>query len=311
MEQSALGHDPWWIQGRPFQYQRNAVISGLRTAQPLEWGGIYFASLPEGALLDHVPRMIVEALGSDNLSRAVKMSVPCELSPAFYVPGSSDQVPLQESNPMPPLNNFSRAMSLQCSSHVMYKAEWVDYGDLLAFDPIHGQQWSYGMPPHDLEVLGLPPHTVELTEEHLAGAMSLLEKLAARDDRRSSVNVAIRRWMNSKQDVDFPDKFIELRIALEALYAKGGKGSLTSQVEKHGAWHLAAKPAEMSDYRTKLRTLYKLASDAIHNRKEIEFSDDNRTLLVDGQDLCRSGILKRLDEDQEPDWGKLILGKDA
>ena len=73
-----------WVEGKPFQYQRNAVISGLRTDQPLEWRGMYFANLTEGALRDHVPIRIVDELGSDNLSRAVKMSVLCELRPALY-----------------------------------------------------------------------------------------------------------------------------------------------------------------------------------------------------------------------------------
>ena len=208
-----------WVEGGSFEYRRLAVISGLSTSEPFEWQGMHFSSLPEGALRDHVPIGIVDGLGSDSLSRAVKMSVPCELRPAFHVPGPSDQVPLRESDATPPLNKFSEALSLQCNSHVVYKAEWTHYGDLLAFEPRYGKQWGFNLPPHDLEVHGLPPDAMELTEENLAGAMSLLLKLVARDDLRDRVKVAIHRWMKSKRDIDYPDQSIELRIALEALYA--------------------------------------------------------------------------------------------
>ena len=58
-----------------------------------------------------------------------------------------------------------------------------------------------------------------------------------------------------------------------------------------------------------LRDAYHLGSKAVHASR-FESSEETRKLLTDAQELCRKGILKRLDEDERPNWNELILGKE-
>ena len=115
--------------------------------------------------------------------------------------------------------------------------------------------------------------------------------------------------MRSKRQKGYVDKFIELRIALEALYlqGKGTRGEMGFRLANYGAWHLGADFAERRKYRTLLSRVYREASGAVHTA-EVADTEANRELLSEAQDLCRMGILKRLDEGKAPDWDELILG---
>ena len=226
---------------------------------------------------------------------------------------------------------FCEVLSLSCNHRVALKVGWSDYGDLVLFHPhflgVRSYECGDGLfgsrteiTPDDLirprregELMVQPHFKVELTREHLTMATDLLAKLGPSWKRRKSIRVAIDRWLRSKRDIDFADQFIELRIALEALYVGGGRGGYTSQVANRGAWYLGSDFTERNEYHRKLRAAYGLASGAVHG-DEIEYSQENRIQLAEAQDLCRKGILKRLDESKEPDgnyWNELILGKDT
>lgn len=43
---------------------------------------------------------------------------------------------------------------------------------------------------------------------------------------------------------------------------------------------------------------------------EISDAEDSHELLREAQDLCRKGILKLIDEGEDPDWSAVTLGKD-
>ena len=312
-----------WAQGQPLQYQVNAVFGGLKISQPLGWfDGAYFATLPNSTaeIRDYLPWGSVGQFGVENFLGDVKLSIHCEVRPALYSPHTSNET-LEETwayGKVQPFafKTFCEALSLSCNHRVALKVRWSDYGDLVLFHPLfYGGGYEYGdgfsgsrteinqddltRPRREGELV--QPHLeVELTQEHLAMATDLLAKLGPRWERRKNIRVAIDRWLRSKRDIDFTDQFIELRIALEALYVKSDRQSKTSQIANHGARHLGSDPIERSEYQKKLRTVYELASKAVHEG-EIEYSEKNRIQLAEAQDLCRKGILKRLDESKEPD----------
>ena len=114
--------------------------------------------------------------------------------------------------------------------------------------------------------------------------------------------------MKSKSsELSFLDQFIELRIALEALYLDSPEGELRFRLASHGSWHIGKNVEERKRYYQTLLQMYKLASNAVHGG-EIKKNKKNEELLKGAQDLCQKGILKRLREKATPNWGNLILG---
>ena len=74
-----------------------------------------------------------------------------------------------------------------------------------------------------------------------------------------------------------------------------------------GAWYLGSDLQERRNIRKKLVDVYDQASEAVHSG-EVDFNEDNCQLLLDGQNLCRRGILKFLNDGPPPNWGDLVLG---
>ena len=103
------------------------------------------------------------------------------------------------------------------------------------------------------------------------------------------------------------DKFIDLRIALEALYLERLEGEMGFRLATYGAWHLGRSLAERREYRAVLRKAYQVSSKAVHSG-ELSNTEQTRDLLAQAQDLCRRGILRRLGEKQKPKWENIILG---
>ena len=98
-----------------------------------------------------------------------------------------------------------------------------------------------------------------------------------------------------------------MRIALEALYLERLEGEMGFRLATHGAWHLGESVAERREYGAVLRKAYHTSSKAVHSG-ELNDTAEARDLLARAQNLCRSGILRRLGEKQEPKWDDIILG---
>ena len=109
------------------------------------------------------------------------------------------------------------------------------------------------------------------------------------------------------------DSFIDLRIALEALYLKDFTNEYSQEMRFRlalfGAWHLGDDLEKRQTIRKTLRDAYDRASGVVHGR-DLEFNESNRKLLADAQDLCRRGILRLIEEGipSPEEWGDLILG---
>ena len=105
---------------------------------------------------------------------------------------------------------------------------------------------------------------------------------------------------------DLTDRFVDLRIALEALLLPDGTDrQLSYTLAVRGAWLLGEGAAGRREAWRILRNVYGTASKLVHGGT---MKADNMTLLTEAQGLCRKGILRVLDKGKVGDWDGLILG---
>ena len=121
----------------------------------------------------------------------------------------------------------------------------------------------------------------------------------ARKQAGRSPERAIKRWIESKRpDAALDDRFADLRIAFESLYAPESRAELSFRVAFLGAWHLGADYADRRRYYDLLRETYKQSSAAVHDG-DVKNTEKNRETLANAQQACREAILKRLAEPAE------------
>lgn len=149
-----------------------------------------------------------------------------------------------------------------------------------------------------------------ISEERLRDLISNIAK-----QRQKHIDVAISRWRKSKESFNgLADQFIDLRVALEALYLNSldskYRGEMRFRLALCGAWHLGAGVEERKSIRKTLLDAYDIGSSAVHGGT-LDYNADNQSLLSEGQRLCRLGILKILEEGPPVDWSALIMGTDG
>lgn len=303
-----------WINGQPLCYQTKGLLTGVYVDEPLVLkGGLRIEQLPKRSSeilpFRHAPPSMI---GSDDshveLTGSTLLSVDCEALPAFYRPSGSGIAweTVQRSRKVSEVAGFSidtfcEALSLACNHSIRCRNSWGFYGDLRQFNRI--VSWGRGIAyvPHQWQ-------QARLSRKELSHARKLLALINARNTARRGLRMAIHRWINSKsEETPFVDRFIEIRIALEALYLKERFGEMRFRLATNGAWHLGSNPQERREYYDLLRTAYDRSSKAVH-AADIEDTEANRKLLARTQDVCRRGILKCLSEIAEPNWDDLILG---
>ena len=292
-----------WASGKAVTYQLCAVLTGIRSDYfpKMEEESIRLEALQSSsdALIAHLPFDSIRSLGSSTLLGQIKVTIDCAADPALYRPGKEKPTYKRTWSrgtvPDDLLDTLCESLSLACNEYVAWIVRWIDLGELEVFKHSTGMHSSYSF-RHE----GAPLDRTEIAQWDVMEARRLLLLRLENKGKSLGLDIAINRWRRSKKRITITDQFIELRIALEALYVKSDRQSKTSQIANHGARHLGSDPIERSEYQKKLRTVYKLASKAVHEG-EIEYSEKNRIQLAEAQDLCRKGILKRLDESKEPD----------
>ena len=299
-----------WIEGEPFRYQSKALLTGVTVDRPLVLKeGLRITQLPKSLdeLYSQVPLLDLHMHmhGISDLLGGVMLSVNCTATPTLYRLRKDE---FQASNfhciwelgeiPGLSLDTFCDALSLACNHCVRWNVNWGDYGDLEEFSPM-----SVGTRFVNIR-RGV---TTCLSQKHLDQARDILiDRHNGRAPR--GLSTAISRWINSKSfETRFLDRFIELRIALEALYLKNTGDGKGFRLASYGAWHLGDSPGERRRYYDTLRRVYSRASNVVH-AGDIQDKPETRDLLAAAQDACREGILKRLKEPAEPNWDEVILG---
>ncbi|MDE0529566.1 MAG: hypothetical protein OXH85_12890 [Truepera sp.] len=312
-----------WIDGEPLHFRSEALLSGATVGQPLALteAGVRIDPLPESPadLAASLPPLSA-GLYSDRsfygaFRKGVRLSIDCRLGPVFYKP-SKDETDRPDFRgtwihgkiPAPPPFMFCEALSLACNHCIRWALWWHDYGGLEQLNAAVGPVMYHDDIPREMA-------TIHLSEEHLKEMLKIYLMRHGSEAPRPQLDMVIARWMKSKGFLaqrgvlGLADQFIDLRIALEALYlGRQYGGEKGFRLATYGAWHLGADPTERSKYHKTLRGAYNRASDAVHSG-EVKNTPEVREQLTTAQDLCREGILKRLFEDPEPEWDKLIMGE--
>ena len=301
-----------WMAGNPLYYQIIVLIVGVTIDQPLALqAGIRITNLPMSS--NEFPNSLPD-FGSAASPAAylggVILSIDCEAVPVLYKPQrrQDEGWRLEEviqhtwSLKKSSLDKFCESLSLACNGCIRYKQFWRDYGELNAFsDPSS----KGGMPMKLISDKGIE---IPLSQEHLELAWDIHRRRNSTNEKQG-LSTAISRWVNSKRpESDLADQFIDLRIALEALYLKRNhKGGMSFRLAVHGALHLSADINERRKYYKNFSDAYSRASKAVHEGI-LKNTPENRKLLATAQDLCRDGILKKLKGEEEPNWDDMILG---
>ena len=198
-------------------------------------------------------------------------------------------------------HDFFDALSLSCNHCIRPSDVWMDMGDIVAFG-----DGSFSLPWRVFQMMETSPST-PLSQERLENAWECLVMRSNLQGQIASLDVSISRWMKSKQsESSLTDKFIELRVSLEALFLDNAQHELRFRLATQGAIYLGDSLEKREKFHKILLSAYDAGSTAVHG-KEVDKS--KRGLLKDAQDLCRMGILKILAEGTKPDWKKLVLGE--
>ena len=316
-----------WIDGKPLVYRTKVLLGGVAVDQTLELQeGIQITPLPRSTdeLLVHLPPHSTMFHGYHNFLGGVVLSVDCQVKPALYKPQANDLPRNNSKRTMATgqlaglsLDTFFQALSLASNNSISPKLSWQDFGDLKEFNPGFGNGMSWTTVPGTFDPPFMRP-TVNLSQENLMQAKGIYLDLQANARNKREIRTALDRWMKSKlstmilpgrsiPDRSLPDCFIELRVALDALYLKNITGELKFRLATYVAWHLGSDFLERRQYHATISRMYDLASKAVHTG-EIKNTPETLDVLTVTQDLCRQGILKRLKEENEPNWKEMILG---
>ena len=298
-----------WIEGEPFHYKAKALLLGVNIDQPLGLEeGIHLSPLPNSSadIPPHLPPISMRHGYVDFLG-CVVLSIDCKAEPAFYLPPKgefSNKLKHTWANGKIPelsIDTFCEALSLACNNHVYWKFFWRDFEGLEELNPGFS-----GMSHADVPIWG---SGILLLQEHLEQTREIHLTRSSFGEKSRHLDTAVSRWIKSKRsNATLADRFIDLRIALEALYLENDhEGERRFRLAVRGAWHLGANLAERRKHYETLLNAYSRASRVVHaGEKNVKKEDEN--LLAAAQDVCREGILKRLKENQKPDWDNMILG---
>ena len=294
-----------WAVGEPLHYSTCMVLSGLSIDRPMSMdGGFHFTTLPQSsdALANELPLGVDFRLGTTSMAGATKVAIECQDSPVLFRPGALPEIQTVTYGSRRDFlyADFCGALGLACNRRVSWTITWRDFDELAVFG--NGVRSGHATGP-DTDP---DPASTPVSREQLEHAGQVLSRI--HQGANPPLRVPVQRWMSSKRQAGLADCFIDLRIALESLYLNQSGPELGFRLATHAAWHLGADADERQAHHQTLRDAYRIASTAVH-RGEVANTEENRRLLADAQDLCRLGILKRLEEDGEPDWNALILGQ--
>ena len=302
-----------WERGEPITFESHIVLDGVSVEQPFETPhGIRVVALPRASdeISAELPPPLSHSIGIMGLAGEAKLIVTNTARSGVF----REQEPTMEEYDVgvvsgPPtfsgrsLDLLSRSLALAGNGSVWWRAAWSESPVWRAFGQL------------DLHTMYHPAarsrHKTPLDLKTLLYALTLFERQLGDESVPSRLSLAIDRWVMSKGGRSLDDRFIDLRIVLEALYLSGDfqPGEYAFRVAFYGAWHQGVDFQDRERIFRCLRHLYGRASRAVHGNTK-GYTDKERELLTDVQDLCRRGIIKVLEHGQ-PNFRNLALGADA
>ena len=316
-----------WAGGKPREYKILVVLTGVHIDDSIELAqGPRMCRLPTSS--DLLPVSIPDTnMRSDALANMLGLTlleIDAATHPAFFMPLNRGDVEtpmhtqtvLGECSP----DTFFLALSLLCGQRVGLGWAWSDYGEAGFFtrgmrsgllgsgqvSSIRTGGWSVTS-TGVVELASFAPPASNLDEQGLRRAWELRNELQSRLDSDQRFQLAVTRWAKAATPgVINPDRVIDLRIALEALYLDSTEGELGFRLSLTGARHLRTDLDDRKAVRKSLADFYRLASGVIHG-SHIGRSADV-TMVDTATDLCREGILKLVEQRHKPNWTDILLG---
>ena len=299
-----------WLDGQPIRYKVVGLVDGLSVNEPLALeNGIEVRRASRW--LPPIPgNVVIARLPQERRAGSAEVSFDVSAQPAFFryedpmeygAGGKVIHTWAGGDFSTSMLHDFCEALSLSCNRCVRPVDVWQDDGDTAAFC-----DGSSSLPWRRIRATESSVAT-PLTQEMLEGAWKIYRMRQSVLKVKSTVDVTVERWVNSKQqESSLRDKLIELRVALEVLFLDNAQGESRFRLAMHGAWLLGASVEERDRYYDALLRAYGAGSTAVHGG---EVSAKHKEQLTAGQELCRDGILKMLRLGHTPEWRTLVLGK--
>ena len=305
-----------WAHGGRLTFETRVVLGRLHASETFSLSnGLGIVVLPRTSsdLGEWLP-VGLDIATSDYLGRTI-LRIPCTVAPCLTKPPPATGQPagarleswqmtvgIKPNWGLPPggISKLIRALSLVCNVAVETPLIWTNYGEHVHFGERHGVA-NMGTGE------ALPPRTeeCELTADNLKEAIRLQPHV---HNPPGDVETALRYWLKSKdQRLELADRLVYLRTALEALFLdKNRQGELTFRLATNGAWYTGRNRVDRRNRYDVLNAVYGAASSAVHGRR---MKNDATGLLVQGQDICREGIMKRIRSTQQPNWLDIVFGR--
>ena len=202
------------------------------------------------------------------------------------------------------LFSLLRGLSVVCNTSVESQYQWSHSVALQrAFGDESGEGWGSSGRPGGQRVAPAVPLTESLLEEALSVSSNFQ---TAPEPVSELVERVYARWENSLRESRPQDQLIEMRIALETLFAGEGQHEARLRVAYHGAKYLGESPEARERLFKDLKTIYSTASTLIHGETPRR-SLDLRQLAQRAQEICRDAIRKMVSDADVPDWTDLML----
>ena len=318
-EQSVTEAIAGWCQGQPVEIRMTTVVSGLHVSETVVPRGD-IELVPLGLSTTELPRlpMFQGDKASDYLGLTlVRLAV--RATPAVFRPNAEGKVGTVRSRSARgiDLELLRDALSLVADRHVALSRMWLEYPHAWGFC-VSGPTSTIGTgrpKPREWKEMrsGAGPTVIKLHDDASTDSVDPREVDSIMDalpGANRKLKIAVDRWRRSMaEDADLEDRYIDLRIALEAIYLKDFINERSQEMRFRlalfGSWHLGADFEERRSIRRVLRDAYDTASKAVH---EGELPKATKPTLLKAQHLCRRGLLKLLREGPPDDWGDLVLG---
>ena len=319
-----------WTSGEPWKYKILVILSGVHIDESIGLDeGPRMSKLPTSSNLLPVslPTKLTHGESAASILGHTLLEIDASTRPAFFVPSVEDgERPVFDTwtalGACPP-DAFFLALSLVCGQRVDLAWKWVDFGDVGSFTRGHNSglagsgrglqrlssSWSFEQSSGDITLGEYSPPVANLSGEGLQRAWDLRNELQRRLSKDQRFQVAVSRWRRAATPgVMNPDRVIDLRIALETLYLDSNDGELGFRLSLTGARHLKDKLEDRRAVRKSLADFYRLASRVIHGAPIKPKDQASALALVDkASDLCQEGILKIVEQRQQPKWIDVLL----
>ena len=298
--QSATGAVAAWCRGQPVEVRMATVLTGLLLSKTVELqGGAEL--MPLGLSTAELPRLpMFQGDSAEDYLGLTLARLRLSTSPALFRPGNDENEKAVRSRSDRGINFqlVRDALSLSANRHVALSRMWLEYPGAWAFC-ISGPKLTIGIDrpkPRRRKVTwsGGGPTVIELPDDATPDSVDLREvesTITSLQCASRKLRIAVDRWRRSMvEEAKLEDRFIDLRVALEAVYLKDfineHSQEMRFRLALFGAWHLGADLQERRSIRKALRVAYDTASKAVH---EGELPEAVRPTLSTAQDLCRAG----------------------